>query len=67
MASIIEEQTIALDQYPSTPLDQFPDALQRRPLSEIGLDGITDAMVSSIDTEPFQEHDRTSSPWTTVK
>lgn len=67
MASIIDTQTIALDQYPATPLDQFPDALQRQPLAEIGLDGITDAMVSSINLEPFTEHDRASSPWTTVK
>lgn len=67
MASITERQTIPLDQYPQTPLDEFPDALQRQPLSEIGLDGITDPMVSGITATPFAEHDREDSTWERVK
>lgn len=61
-----EAQTIPLDQYPNTPLDNFPDALQRVPLADIGLDGLVDPMVSGIEASPFVEQDRSANPWKKV-
>lgn len=61
-----EAQTIPLDQYPATPLDNFPDALQRVPLADIGLDGLVDAMVGNIADSPFVEQDRSANPWKKV-
>ncbi len=61
-----EAQTIPLDNYPNTPLDNFPDALQRVPLADIGLDGLVDPMVGNIQATPFVEQDRSANPWKKV-
>lgn len=60
------EQTISLDSYPDTPLDQFPDALQRVRLSEVGLDGITDVMSTDLQTGIYTVQDRADANWTKV-
>jgi len=67
MALINTTQTIPLDSFPSTPLDHFPDSLQRVRLADIGLDGITDPMVTSVQASPFAEQDRSTNPWAVVK
>lgn len=62
MASSIE-QTTALDQFPDLALDDFPLSLQRVPLSEIGMDGLTDPMISNLAPSPFTEQTRAPNPW----
>jgi len=59
-------QTIALDAYPDLPLDEFPDAMLRIPLSKVGLDGINDNMQRTLAVEVYTEQDRTNSVWTRV-
>jgi hypothetical protein len=59
-------QTIALDAYPDLPLDEFPDAMLRIPLSKVGLDGINDNMQRTLAVEVYTEQDRNNSVWTRV-
>jgi len=53
------EQTVALDSYPDTPLDQFPDILNRQVIAEVGLDGINDAMELEFEGPSFSPAPRT--------
>ena len=59
-------QTVALDAYPDLPLDQFPDALQRIPLANSGLDGISDVMQGELRVATYTEQDRSAGVWTRV-
>ena len=51
-------QTVPLDAYPDTPLDQFPDVLHRQVVAEVGLDGLNDAMELEIDGVAFADQSR---------
>lgn len=66
MASNTDKQTVPLDQIADIPLDQWPEAMQRVPLADIGLDGITDAMLPDLDATPFSDQTRTAGIWTKV-
>ena len=66
MTSSNNAQTIPLDQLADVPLEQFPEALQRVALSDVGLDGLSDVMTLDLKVDPFTEQDRADGIWSKI-
>ena len=66
MTSSNDAQTIPLDQLADVPLDQFPEALQRVALSDVGLDGRRAGRPLALKVDPFTEQDRGDGIWSKI-